>query len=144
LKVDVVVSSIGASDLLQDSLALSPYKDVLCRGFRIHIDKTGCAWESSIILSEQKDTSILSEKALENEFSISILTAARALKFAQRGDLWRGQSEVHLLRKHLLTLIEWHAITHKQGDIDTWYDGRNLHVWAKKSVTRWLPDCFSD
>jgi aminoglycoside 6-adenylyltransferase len=123
---------------LQSMLDAFPYPNVLQRGVRVLVDKTG----TSIALRlPQVDTARLPDQA---EFTAILnrmwLDSVKAAKFIRRNDLWRARQVCDGdLQQHLLTLLEWQAVA-QSDQRDIWYDGRFMAEWADRAALAALPD----
>ena len=142
-KLDVAWLSIdpAATPTLQAMLDAFPYPNVLERGVRVLIDKTGSALERR---QPKIDTPQLPDQA---DFTALInrvwLDAVKAAKFIRRHDLWRAEQLCDCeMKQHLLTMLEWHtAAQHDQRNV--WYDGRFLSEWADPRAVAELPATFA-
>jgi aminoglycoside 6-adenylyltransferase len=142
-KLDVAWLSIdpAATPTLPALLDAFPYPNVLQRGVRVLIDKTG----SPHALRRPKiDTPPLPDRA---EFTVLIdrvrLDAVKAAKFIRRQDLWRAKQVCDCeMKQHLLTMLQWHAAA-QQEQRDLWYDGRFLSEWADPQTVAELPATFA-
>jgi aminoglycoside 6-adenylyltransferase len=142
-KLDVAFLSIDrvVTPTLQDMLDAFPYPNVLQRGVRVLIDKTGSPVELRL---PKIDAPKLPNQA---EFTALInrawLDAVKAAKFIRRNDLWRAKQLCDSeLKQQLLTLLEWHAAVRQDGR-DIWYDGRFLNEWADREALADLPGTFA-
>ncbi|MBK9051924.1 MAG: aminoglycoside 6-adenylyltransferase [Chloroflexi bacterium] len=140
-KLDVVIIQAQRcllTQLLQDF----PHTDVLRRGFRLLVNQCGdevdashWSFAAAIRPDQHRFDHLVKEVLLE---------ATRALKFAQRGDLWRAKMLCDaVMKKHLLTMLEWQAVAKYSAELDVWYDGRYLEQWADASAMQALPGTFA-
>ncbi|MBP7998587.1 MAG: aminoglycoside 6-adenylyltransferase [Chloroflexi bacterium] len=140
-KLDVVVIQATAGPLTEMA-ELFPHQDVLRRGFRVLINKRG----DQVEVSKWLHAAALHPNQTRFDHFVKelLLEATRALKFAQRGDLWRGKMLCdHVMKQHLLTMMEWQAVAKYGDDLDVWYDGRFLEQWADAAAVQALPGTFA-
>lgn len=118
------------------------HADVLQRGFRVLVNKRGDDVDAShwsFAAATRPD-----QTRFDHLIKEVLLEATRALKFAQRGDLWRAKNLCdNVMKKHLLTLLEWHALAKYGDELDIWYDGRFLEQWADAEAVQALPGTFA-
>jgi aminoglycoside 6-adenylyltransferase len=141
-KIDVAFLSIdpATTPTLQAMLDVFPYPNVLQRGVRVLIDKTGASTELrlpaiSMPLPTQAEFTALIHRML--------LDAIKTAKFIRRNDLWRAKQLCDgELKRHLLTLLEWQAAAQPSAH-DIWYDGRFLNEWANQRALAALPETFA-
>ena len=140
-KLDVVIiqaQTCSLAELLRDFT----HADVLRRGFRILVNQCGdevdashWSFAAAIRPTQHQFDHLLKELLLE---------ATRALKFAQRGDLWRAKMLCDsVMKQHLLKLLEWQAVAKYGDELDVWYDGRFLEQWADAEAVPALPGTFA-
>lgn len=107
------------------------------RRYRVLIDKDGLAAQ----LPAPPDAPPRAAPPAREPFEASInafwYQAMQVAKFIRRRDLWRVKAHDHLLKKHLLAMLEWHAQATQGPDLDTWYGGRFLRQWVN-------PDTWSE
>ncbi len=139
-KLDLVIAKTDAEKDLAGMLANSGYNEVLGRGYRILLDKTGGSEPeafSNIRLFQPPDLSIF-----EETIDHTLIAILRAAKFNTRGDLWRAQHDLGLIRQAMLQFIEWHTLLTKTTEVDIWYGGRDIDTWADPRVEEKLPRLF--
>ncbi len=126
---------------LQAMVDTFPYPNVLQRGARVLIDKTGSQREPRWPKIEMpKSPNQADLAALINRVW---LDAVKAAKFIRRQDLWRAKQLCDCeIKRHLLTLLEWHAAI-QQSQRDIWYDGRFLNEWVEPQALADLPATFA-
>jgi aminoglycoside 6-adenylyltransferase len=143
VKLDAAFLSIEpvTTPTLQHMLDAFPYPNVLQRGVRVLVDKTGTLTELHLpkIDAPQPPT--------QAEFTALInrmwLDAIKTAKFIRRADLWRAKQVCDGdLKQHVLTLLEWQAAA-QPDQRDIWYDGRFLAEWADREVLAALPATFA-
>jgi len=142
-KIDVAFLSIepAATPTLQVMLDGFPYMDVLHRGVRVLIDKTGAPAELRLpTLDAPRSPTPVEFTALINQMWIDAIKTA---KFICRNDLWRAKQLCDgEMKQRLLTMLEWQAaVQPDKGDI--WYEGRFLNVWADREALDDLPNTFA-
>ncbi len=142
-KIDVAFLSIdpATTPTLQAMFDVFPYPNVLQRGVRVLLDKTGTSSELRLPslaaprLPTQADFAALINRVW--------LDAVKAAKFMRRHDLWRAKQVCDGdLKQHLLTMLEWQAAV-QPDRCDTWYDGRFLSEWGDGQVLAALPATFA-
>jgi aminoglycoside 6-adenylyltransferase len=117
--------------------------DVLCRGFRILVDKDGLAERLTDRTRWAGKPQILPTESTwtetSHDFLYHVVLAARK---AKRGELWIAKSTCDCyLKNRILCLVEWYAKS--KSDRDTWHKGRFLEQWAGPEVLQVLPDTFA-
>lgn len=142
-KLDVAFLSIdvATAPTLQAMLDVFPYPNVLQRGVRVLLDKSGTPAELHL------PHIVTPELPTQAEFTVLTnrmwLDAIKAAKFIQRKDVWRAKQLCDgEMKQHLLTLLEWQAATRKEQR-DIWYDGRFLTEWADPQAVAELPATFA-
>jgi aminoglycoside 6-adenylyltransferase len=142
-KLDVAFLSIDpvTAPTLQAMLDAFPYPNVLQRGVRVLLDKTGTPTELHL------PETVTPKSPTQAEFTALSqrlwLDAIRAAKFIRRKDLWRAKQLCDgEMKQHLLTLLEWQAAV-RPGQQDIWYDGRFLNEWADPQAVADLPATFA-
>jgi hypothetical protein len=142
LKADFVLCSLPVSVSLNSWLAEGRYAFVVARGAFVAFDReTGASFR--IPPESGKAGQRPGEQATEILDRI-LMTAAKTLKFIERGDLWRSQQEG--LAPVRALVVEFAAIIARQvgpPNLDTWYDGRYLESWCPEDVQRQLPALFA-
>ncbi|HTP10381.1 MAG TPA: aminoglycoside 6-adenylyltransferase [Anaerolineae bacterium] len=142
-KLDVACLSIdpAASPTLQAMLDAFPYPNVLQRGVRALVDKTGSSTE--LRLPPIEKLPLPDQAEFVGLLNRMWLDAIKTAKFIRRQDLWRAKQVCDGdLKQYLLTLLEWHA-TMQSDQRDIWYDGRFLSEWADRAVMAELPATFA-
>lgn len=142
LKADFILST--AKGPLQQTINQSPYQVVLRRGVRVLFDKD--APDSPLTLPEAWLAS--PPHPPQDEFLVLVnqvfLSATRAAKLLKRGELWGAKYQCDTdMKRHLLTMLEWHARATHGPNHDTWYDGRYLDQWADPQARADLPATFA-
>ncbi len=142
-KIDVALLSINlaATPALQTMLDAFPYPNVLQRGVRVLIDKTGAPTDLHLPqLDAPRPPTPAEFAALINRMW---LDAVKAAKFIRRNDLWRAKQLCDgEMKQHLLTMLEWQAAVQPDAR-DIWYDGRFLNGWVDPQVLVVLPQTFA-
>ena len=142
-KLDAAFLSIdpAATPTLQAMLDAFPYPNVLQRGVRVLLDKTGTPAELRLpevgipLPPTHAEFTTLTQRMW--------LDAIKAAKFIRRPDLWRAKQVCdYEMKQHLLTLLEWHAAA-QQDQRNFWYDGRFLNEWADPQAVAELPATFA-
>ncbi|MCO6449408.1 MAG: aminoglycoside 6-adenylyltransferase [Caldilineales bacterium] len=131
---------VEANGDLATLLAEFPYQDVLARGYRVLLDRTGV--ESALL---PRPTPMPSEPLTHQDLAQStarfLLMADKIARCLARGELFRAHRLLGgELQDEILKLLEWQA--HTGSGIDTWYGGRRLEQWADPQVLAELPDLF--
>lgn len=142
LKADFIFST--AKGPLQQTINQSPYQVVLRRGVRVLFDKDA----SDSPLTLPKAWLAPPPDPTQDEFLALVkrvfLAATRAAKLLKRGELWGAKYQCDTdMKRHLLTMFEWHARATHGSDHDTWYDGRYLDQWADPQALASLPATFA-
>lgn len=78
-------------------------------------------------------------RALSNEFWFE---AYHIPKLLQRNDLWVVKMRDWTMKRMLLQMIEWHAITTHGLTHDVWHIGTRMEQWASPEVWTRLTDAF--
>jgi aminoglycoside 6-adenylyltransferase len=145
-KIDAAFLSIdpAATPTLQTMLDVFPYPNVLQRGVRVLIDKTGSDADRNELCLP---SSAISHLPTQDEYTTLIncmwLDSIKAAKFIRRNDLWRAKQLCDgELKQYLLTLLEWQAAGQPDRH-DIWYDGRFLNEWADRYALAVLPQTFA-
>jgi len=140
LKLDMVISNTDPENDLASMLANSSYQEVLRRGYRILLDKTGGSGPKaySDIRPFQTPDVVIFEETIDR----TLIAILRAAKFTRRGDLWRAQLLLGTIRRNMLQFIEWHTLLSRTTEVDIWYDGRDINTWADPRVEEMLPRLF--
>jgi hypothetical protein len=133
LKIDLVISKAHPEHTLVDILANSPYTEVLSRGYRILIDKTG--GKESKISGDIRPFEPPSFVIFNEIFDRALISVLRAAKFTKRGDLWRAQQLLGSIRQSMLQFIEGHTLLTPTTEVDTWYEGRTIDHWADPKLS---------
>lgn len=152
-KVDFYFAPIVERSTLTDTLPQMPFQSVLARGLRVLVDKTtgsshesperGAATIARAVPESGRTTDPPTAGRFYARLDSSLLSASRAVKFIQRGDIWRAKFQIDSdLKRHLLSFIEWQAQAAADWQLDTWYDGRFLVDWATPHVLDFLPGTF--
>ncbi|CAG0931118.1 Aminoglycoside 6-adenylyltransferase [Thermoflexales bacterium] len=142
-KLDVAFLSIDPATppTLQAMLDAFPYPNVLQRGVRVLIDKTGAPPELRLPPLDAPRPPTPAEFA--ELFNRMWLDAVKAAKFIRRNDLWRAKQVCDgEMKQHLLTVLEWQAAVQPER-CDIWYDGRFLDEWADWQALAALPQTFA-
>ena len=135
IKADFVFVSARRDKSPAEMLAALPYQDVLARGVRVIYSRHFEHQQSSLSFARVERTRLPSEQMFEATVNSALFAVERFVKFIHRGDVWRGQTAANVdLRRHLLTLIEWHAQSLSASELDTWYEGRYMDRWADGRV----------
>jgi aminoglycoside 6-adenylyltransferase len=147
LKLDIVLIEISAilstSYSLRDWIINSPYQTVFKRGFRILVDKSEMSAHWNTLSPWENKFRPPGADTFEQELQSFFMECLRGAKYLRRLDLWRAQQVCDcLLKQRLLKLIEWHAQTLRQEDLDTWHDGRFLADWADPQILARLPETY--
>jgi len=140
-KLDVVIIQAQASPL-NEILREFPHTDVLRRGFRVLLNKCGDEVDAShwSFAAAIRPT----QHQFDHRLKELLLEATRALKFAERGDLWRAKMLCDaVMKQHLLKMLEWQAVAKYGEELDVWYDGRFLEQWADAEAVQALPGTFA-
>ena len=140
LKIDLVISKAEPDQDLVDMLANSPYTEVLGRGYRVLIDKTG--GEISNMGGDLWTIQPPSFATFNGTFDRTLISLLRAIKFTKRGDLWRAQHVLGSIRQAILQFIEWHTLVTRATPVDTLYDGRSIESRADSRIFEALPLLF--
>jgi aminoglycoside 6-adenylyltransferase len=142
-KLDVAFLSIdpAATPTLQAMLDAFPYPDVLQRGVRVLVDKTGASTELNLpaphapLLPDQTEFTALINRMW--------FDAIKTAMFIRRHDLWRAKQLCDgAMKHHLLTMLEWQAAVQPDAR-DIWYDGRFIAEWADREALDDLPETFA-
>jgi len=147
LKLDIVFVPIQPGDeTLEDMLRSFAHQDVLQRGARVLYNKTEQGAQAVILLSALNSQTVT--PLSPDKFRLSLnqfwITAAKAVKLIQRGDLWRAKQACDgELKACLLTMLEWHARSRYGLERDIWYDGRFLSSWGDPRAVADLPGTFA-
>jgi len=125
------------------ALASSSAGDLVGRGIRVLVDKTG---ELAKLLESRRDEAgalpwppVATEVAnLVGDFWYHVLWTARKLR---RGELWiahecLNSNQLHILRR----FTEWEALAASDGQVDVWFRGRYLERWARPDTVKRLRD----
>lgn len=142
LKADFILST--AKGPLQQTINQSPYQVVLRRGVRVLFDKV--APDSPLTLPEAWLAP--PPNPTQDEFLALVnqvfLSATRAAKLLKRSELWGAKYHCDTdMKRHLMTVLEWHARATHGPNHDTWYDGRYLDQWADPQTLADLPATFA-
>ena len=68
--------------------------------------------------------------SFDKTFDRAMISVLRATKFTKRGDLWRAQHVLGLIRQSLLQFIEWHTLVTRATPVDTWYPQLGLTLFS--------------
>lgn len=142
-KLDAAILAIDPilRPTLQAMVDTFPYPDVLQRGVRVLVDKTGTS--SQLHLPEMHSLPQPNQAEFTDVLNQLSLTALKTAKFVRRGDIWRAKQLCDgTLKQHMLTLLEWHAAL-PPNSRDIWYDGRFLHEWADPQDLENVPESFA-
>jgi aminoglycoside 6-adenylyltransferase len=142
-KVDYMFTIIQPDETFQQNLDNSYYRIIFPRGYQVLIDKTASDGQIVLTLEDLKQPMLPTAAefvALNDTF---LLEASRTVKFIERRDMWRAKDGVDsVLKKRLLTMLEWHARAKYGLERDTWYYGRYLAEWTDPEVVAQLPETF--
>jgi aminoglycoside 6-adenylyltransferase len=141
-KLDAAILSIDpmATQTLQFMLDAFPYPNVLQRGMRVLLDKTGPSTELRL---PTINTPLPDQTEFTALLNLMWLDAIKTAKFIRRRDLWRAKQLCDGdLKRHVLTLLEWQAAA-QPDQRDSWYDGRFLTEWADREALAALPATFA-
>lgn len=100
------------------------------RRYRVLIDKDGLAAQLPPPRDAPPRAEPPGQEAFEAAANAFWYQAMQVAKFIRQRDLWRVKMHDHLLKKHLLTVLEWHAHSAPGPARDTWYNGRFMREWA--------------
>ncbi len=142
-KLDVAFLSIdlAMTPTLQAMLDTFPYPNVLQRGVRALIDKTGPPVD--LRLPKISTPQLPSQAEFTTLINRMWLDAVKAAKFIRRHDLWRAKQLCDgEMKQHVLTMLEWHAAAQPDKH-DIWYDGRFLAEWADRKALAELQATFA-
>ncbi|MBI5879112.1 MAG: aminoglycoside 6-adenylyltransferase [Chloroflexi bacterium] len=145
LKVDFVFTGCaGEPQTLAELLSASPYAFVVARGVRRLFDRLDPQGEQPLpsFAPEQPQPPTADEFAHRcGEF---LMAWMRGVRFTLRSDLWRARETCDgALKRHLLTMLEWHALATRDPATDVWHDGRMLSEWADRAALADLPATFA-
>ncbi|UCG23741.1 MAG: aminoglycoside 6-adenylyltransferase [Chloroflexota bacterium] len=131
MKADFLIVLAVPDKSPAEMLTALPYQDVLARGARVIYSGDFDHQDLSSFSAQAIKTHPPSEPMFEAAVNGTLFAAERYAKFVLRGDFWRSQVTADAeMRRHLLTLIEWHAQSLSETKLDTWYDGRYIETWA--------------
>ena len=100
------------------------------RRYRVLIDKDGLAARLPPPQNAPPRADPPAQEPFEATVNAFWYQAMQVAKFIRRRDLWRVKAHDHLLKKHLLAMLEWHARATEGTDLDTWYGGRFMREWV--------------
>lgn len=143
-KVDYIFTPIQPDETFQQNLDRSYYRIIFPRGFQVLLDKTDSQGQINLNLDDQNQLALPTVAEFLAHNDTFLLEASRAAKFIKRQDMWRAKDGVDsVLKKRLLTMMEWQARAKNGLEHDTWYYGRYLAQWADSRVVTKLPDTFA-
>lgn len=140
-KVDVVIAPAGGT--LAEMVARSPFQNVLSRGVRVLVDRTGSHARSLPRIALQPSTPPTAFDFANACFAF-IVAADKTLRLLRRSELWRAKLLCDAdLKARLLVFLEWQAQARHGPEYDTWYDGRFMHEWLDAAVLSAVPATFA-
>ena len=100
------------------------------RSYRVLIDKDGLAAQLPPPPSVPRRVVPPTQESFEAAVEAFWNEAMQVAKFIRRRELWSVKAHDHLLKKHLLALLEWHACAVQGPELDTWHGGRFMRDWV--------------
>ena len=147
LKVDILVAPVpghaDASIQLLQIITAFPYQDILRRGVRVLFTRAGAEQLDLRASFTDGMAAHPSADAFQMLVNRLLFEALRTAKLLRRNDLWRAKQACDCTcKRHLLTLLEWHARALHGLHHDVWYDGRYLARWAEPAIVAAVPETF--
>lgn len=112
-------------------------------GFKILLDKDGG-------LANFKKPSLkpkLPKKPTEEEFIHLInefwFEAYHIAKYLKRDDLWLVKNVDRVVKKHLLTMMEWYTLAKNNWEMDVKWLGKNIKNWLEVEIYNKLNNTFA-
>ncbi len=123
---------------------LEEIASVFQRGLRILVDKDAITTSWAYLPQKSpRDQLPTQHQFLEvvNDFLYHGIWAAKKLR---RGEMFVAKGTTDSYMKYLLlTMVEWHALTHHGTNYDTWHNGRFLEQWADPRIIEGLYTAYA-
>ena len=128
----------------RNSLDVEEVRAIFQRGGHVLLDKDD--WSSLIHGATSAPLRYeISHDTIINEIHDYWYHCVWITKKIQRGELWTAMHCLNCYMKaKLLYMIELYTRFSRDGEVDTWHNGRLLEQWADHSILTKLKDCFTD
>jgi aminoglycoside 6-adenylyltransferase len=126
------------------SLNVEEVRTIFQRGCHVLLDKDD--WSSLIHRAISVSPGYeISDDTIINEIHDYWYHCVWLTKKIQRGELWIAMHCLNCYMKaKLLYMIELYTRLSRDGEVDTWHNGRLLEQWADPSILTKLKDCFTN
>jgi aminoglycoside 6-adenylyltransferase len=139
LKVDFVL--LTATGSLQELIDHSPYYFVLRRGLRVLFDNENAT--TPPILPTSPPTPLPTAAEFLDAVNRVLMLATRVARILKHGERWPAKMLCDgELKRHMVTMLEWHARAFHGPEYDTWHGERFLDEWADPRALAALPATF--
>ncbi|SDM29785.1 aminoglycoside 6-adenylyltransferase [Allokutzneria albata] len=137
-KIDFQIVPVDRLALLAEEL-----DELHERGYEILLDLDGAAARLPAASGSGPEGELPDEQEFREHCEEFWFELAHIPRYVARGDLWVAKSRDWETKELLLTMVEWHALSHFGPDHDTWHNGIRMREWAAPGVWERMDALFT-